>query len=386
MAKDLTTSNVHRKNILNNKYALQEIEQEVAFPGILFEGSLRYTKRQIAQFYDIDERTIERYLEQHEDEFSSNGYEVLVGKRLKEFKVAYEQYINDLADGKDRNVPTMPDDVKDMNVPNMSDGSDTGVGTTDSDVTDMDVANMDESIKKTSILGVFSFRAFLNIGMLLTESDRAKQLRALILDIVIDTINSKIGGNTKYINQREEEFLPSAIREFNYRRAFTGALDECIVDNKWKYAQFTDAVYKSIFHENAREYKKILNLKSRDSARDTMYSEVLDLIAAYENGFAAILYKKKEEINRKLTMPEAQQLFKLFEQFHNAAFTPLLEKARTLMASRDMVFRDALHEKLKSYVTHLTADEFEKFLGEKSRALEERLRENIDVFKRLKDR
>lgn len=54
---------------------------------------------------------------------------------------------------------------------------------------------------------------------------------------------SKIGGNTKCINQREEEFLPSAIREFNYRQAFTDALDDCIVDNKWKYAQFTDAVY-----------------------------------------------------------------------------------------------------------------------------------------------
>mgnify|MGYP006271942755 CR=1 FL=1 len=205
MAKDLTSSNVHRKNILNNKYALQEIEKEVAFPGILFEGSLRYTKRQIAQFYGIDERTIERYLEQHEDEFRENGYEVLRGKKLNDFKQAYEQYISDLADDKDTN-----------------DGSDTNVGTiVDADATDTDVANIDESIKKTSVLGVFSFRAFLNIGMLLTESDRAKQLRALILDIVIDTINSKIGGSTKYINQREEEFLPSAIREFNYRQAFT---------------------------------------------------------------------------------------------------------------------------------------------------------------------
>lgn len=128
MAKDLTTSNVHRKNILNNQYALQEIEQEVAFPGIVFEGSLRYTKRQIAQFYDIDERTVERYLEQHEDEFSSNGYEVLSGKRLKDFKAAYDQYISDLGY------------VKDMNVPNMPDGSDTDVGTMNSDVTDMDVA------------------------------------------------------------------------------------------------------------------------------------------------------------------------------------------------------------------------------------------------------
>lgn len=374
MAKDLTTSDIHRKNILNNRYALQEIEKEVGFPGILFEGSLRYTKRQIAQFYDIDERTINRYLEQHEKEFSGSGYEVLSGKRLREFKEAYEQYISDLSDGKDIDVPTMPD------------GSDPDVGTTDSDVTDMDVANMDESIKKTSVLGVFSFRAFLNIGMLLTESERAKQLRALILDIVIDTINAKIGGNTKYINQREEEFLPSAIREFNYRQAFTNALDDCIVDNKWKYAQFTDAVYKSIFHENAKEYKQILNLKAKDSARDTMYSEVLDLIAAYENGFAEFLCNKRDELGRKLTMPEAKVIFEQFEKFHGAAFRPLLEKVRTLMASRDMVFRDALHEKLKSYVTHLTAAEFDKFLGEKSMALEERLKENIDVFKRLKDR
>lgn len=386
MAKDLTTSNVHRKNILNNQYALQEIESEIGFPGILFEGCLRYTKRQIAQFYAIDERTINRYLEQHEDEFSSNGYEVLSGKRLKDFKAAYEQYISNLADGKDIHVPTMPDDVKDMDVPNMPNSSDTDVGTMDSDDTDMNVAIMEDSIKKTSVLGVFSFRAFLNIGMLLTESDRAKQLRVLILDIVIDTINSKIGGNTKYINQREEEFLPSAIREFNYRQAFTNALDDCIVDNKWKYAQFTDAVYKSIFHENAKEYKQILKLKQKESVRDTMYSEVLDLIAAYENGFADILRKKKDEKGRKLTMPEAKLLFNQFEQFHVAAFTPLLEKARTLMASRDMVFRDALHEKLKNYVTHLTVDEFEKFLGEKSKTLEERLKENIDVFKRLKAR
>lgn len=351
MTKDLTNSDIHRQNILNNKFAIQEIEKEVTFPGIAFEGVIRYTKKQIAQFYDIDERTINRYLENHEQEFSSSGYEVLKGKRLNDFKSVYEDLINEMEDGKDINVLTI-----------------------------------DESFKKTSVLGVFSFRAFLNIGMLLTESETAKQLRALILDIVIDTINSKIGGATKYINQREEEFLPSAMREFDYRQAFTDALDSCIVDNRWKYPQFTDAVYRSIFHENAKEYKQILNLKSKDSARETMYSEVLDLIAAYENGFAEFLCQKKGEVDRKLTMPEANLLFKQFERSHKAAFRPLLEKARTLMASRDMVFRDALHEKLKNYVKHLSTEEFDKFLGDKSKSLEERIKENIDVFKRLKDR
>lgn len=148
MAKDLTASDIHRKNILNNKYALQEIEKEVAFPGIPFEGSLRYTKRQIALFYDIDERTINRYLEQHEDEFTVNGYEVLSGKRLREFKEAYDKYINNLSDGKDMNVPTMPEDVKDIDVPNIQDVTDIDVGNSElTDGTDIHVGTMDESIK-----------------------------------------------------------------------------------------------------------------------------------------------------------------------------------------------------------------------------------------------
>ena len=56
------------------------------------------------------------------------------------------------------------------------------------------------------------------------------------------------------------------------------------------------------------------------------------------------------------------------------------------MASRDMAFRDALHEKLKDYVQEVSSDDFEKFLGERSKTLEQRLEDNKDVFKRLKDR
>lgn len=354
MNKNLTTSNVHRKNILNNRHALLEIEKEIAFPGIPFETTIKYTKKQISDFYEIDVRTIERYIDQHEEELHANGYEILSGKRLKLFKEVYSEIV------------FTRDDRKPIN----------------GDVTDIDVGD----ISKAPKLGVFDFRTFLNIGMLLTESNRAKQIRSLILDMVIDTINAKIGGATKYINQREEEFLPSAIREFNYREAFTKALDECIVDNKWKYAQFTDAVYKSIFNENAKEYKQILKLKATDSPRETMYSEVLDLIAAYENGFADDLTKKYEEVGRKLTIPQANFLFKEFELRSQSLLKPLLEKARTLMASRDMVFRDALHEKLNNYVTHLNEAEFDKFLGKHSISLEERLKDNIDVFKRLKNR
>ncbi len=53
---------------------------------------------------------------------------------------------------------------------------------------------------KTTQLGLFDFCSFLNIGMLLTKSEKAKYVRSRILDIVISTINEKTGGGTKYIN------------------------------------------------------------------------------------------------------------------------------------------------------------------------------------------
>jgi len=41
---------------------------------------------------------------------------------------------------------------------------------------------------------------------------------------------------------------------------------------------------------------------------------------------------------------------------------------------------------LKEYIMPVQADEFERFLGEKSKELAERLEEAKDVFKRLKER
>lgn len=342
MNKDLTTSDLHRKNILNNNYALEIIYSEISFPGVMFENKYRFTKKHVAEFYEIDERTVERYIKSNKSEFEESGYEILTGNRLKDFKLAY--------------------------------GTDTNVGT------------IDESLKKTSVLGVFTFRAFLNIGMILTESEKAKLLRAFILDIVIDAINQKLGGNTKYINQREEEFLSSALKEHNYRQEFTNALDSYVESNKFKYVQLTNKVYKSIFKEDAKEYRQILKLKDKESVRSTMYSEVLDLISSYENGFANLLKKHSEKLNRKLRLSETNALFEQFENATNSIYEPLREKVRGLMASRDMAFRDALHEKLKNYITHLSTEEFDKFLGEKSMHLEERILNNIDVFKRLKNR
>ena len=63
------------------------------------------------------------------------------------------------------------------------------------------------NIKMSPQRGDFDFRAFLNLAMLVVESDRARTLSRMMLDIVIDTINLRAGGGTKYINQQDEDFI-----------------------------------------------------------------------------------------------------------------------------------------------------------------------------------
>lgn len=346
--KNLTVSQIERGNILNNNFAIREMYENLGFVGVMFEGKFRFTRNMVASYFAIDHRTIDRYLNQYSKELIQNGYEVLTGFKLRQFKDLY---------------------VTDINVGHIFEDHENQL------VND-----------KASSLGLFTFKAFLNLGMLLTESAKAKELRSFILNIVIDVLNKKMGGSTKYINQREEEFLPSAIREYNYRQEYTNALDNYIEANKFKYSQLTDKIYVSIFKEKAKEYRQVLNLSNKESVRSTMYSEVLDLISSYENGFADYLKKEVEKIQTKIKLSEANSLFKQFEQITEKIYEPLREKARTLMASRDMAFRDALHEKLAGYIDVVKSEDFQKFLGEKSKTLEERLEENKDVFIRLKDR
>jgi hypothetical protein len=125
MSHLLSESEIDRRNILNNPYALEAIQEQVGFVGIKFNSEYKFTVKQVSDFYEVSPRTIERYLVNYAEELKGNGYEVLTGKHLEEFKKI--------------------------------DGTDTNVGT----------------ISRASVLGLLNFRAFLNIGMLLTESEKA---------------------------------------------------------------------------------------------------------------------------------------------------------------------------------------------------------------------
>ena len=223
--------------------------------------------------------------------------------------------------------------------------------------------------------------------MLLTESDNAKMLRSRILDIVIDTLNQQTGGSTKYINQRDEEFLVAITREPVYRKEFTNALSLYLDMGNYKYAYYTDAIYKAIFKENAKEYRAILNLEEKDNPRDTMYAEVLKLIAAFEVGIADEMKERSEALGRKLTTSELNVLIMRFADKRH--WRPLIEDACTKMATRDYGLRNMIHKRLEGYIGALSKEDYSRFLGDKSKDLIERLIENpdlLEVFKRLKDR
>jgi hypothetical protein len=338
MTKDLTSTAVSRQNILNNSLAVSEIQNAVGIKGVLFESEYKFVKRQIAEFFEVTERTIENCIEKNEKELTKNGYEVIKGKRLIDFKlVASKDFGNEI---------------------------DFGI--------------------KTVRLGTFNFRTFLNIAMLLTDSEKARELRSVILDIVIDTINKRTGGSTKYINQRDEDYLVNILSGEDYRKEFTDALRDCVDMGNFKYMVYTDKVYNSIFKENAAEYRRILKLEKDENVRQTMYSEVLDIISSYEIGFAEMLKKESQRLNRLLLPFEADKLFSAFEK--QKLWEPLREKARNKMASRDLCFRDALHHNLEEYISAVPKADFDRFLGEKSMEFDQRLEEYREALKRLKER
>ena len=198
----LTTSEISRQNILNNPVALPRIREALDIKPLEFNGQFVLTKQMVADYYEVDVRTIERQLVANEEELFSNGYKVLTGNLLKEFKLQYQ--------------------------------------------TDIDVG------QKTKALGIFDFRSFLNIGMLLT-SEKAKWLRSMMLDIVIAVINEKTGGGTKYINRRDRNYVISAVQEENYHKKLTDAIRDYVDGHKtFKYSTIIDMIYKAVFCEKAK--------------------------------------------------------------------------------------------------------------------------------------
>ena len=335
----LDNSATDRKNILNNEYAVSKIQQKLNVKGTLFRGEYWLTTRQVESYFDIDKRTLIRYTNEYREELEESGYRVISGDDLKEFRYVGDIYVTNIVDGK---VPKQ---------------------------------------------GIFNVKAFLNLAMLLTESQKARELRRMMLEITTQTVNMLAGGNTKYINQRDEKYLLAAYYNEGYNKKFRDALKNYVTNSKdtAKYPNYNDKVYRIIFKENSKEYKTILELSKKERPRDTMYADVLSAISSFENTIASELknaFEKKGDT--PLTREETDEVFNRTAE--HPAFEPQIEVARRSMASLDRALRKKQHDSLVDYIYPIDKSDFEKFLGEKSKALSDRIDENIDVLKRLKDK
>lgn len=309
--------------------ALPVIQEALDVRFLEFQGKYIITKQMVADFYQVDIRTITNCLNSNEEELKHNGYRVLTGEALKDFKTKFD---------------------KEIDFPN-----------------------------KTVRLGIFDFRSFLNIGMLLTTSEKAKEVRSRILDIVIAVINNRAGGSTKYINRRDRNYVVSAYIEEDYHRKLADAIREHVEGDS--NAQIMDVIYRVVFCEKAEDYKKLLDLSEHDNMRRTLYAEVLVAVSAFENATAEAINAKAADMGA-LSVQEVEEL--IAELSKNPLVKPIVEDARIKMASRDNALRDVYHGNLSAYIRAIMPDEYQKFIGNLSVDFDKLLDENRDVLEHLK--
>jgi hypothetical protein len=360
MTKNLTNSQLDRQNILNNPFALQEMSSQIDLKGVVFNDQIWFTTEQVANYFEVTTRTIRNYLENYELELKQNGYKIFTGKDLEIAKSML---------GKESSFLT----------PEM------------------------KNIKVSTVLGMFNFRSFLNLGMLLTTGEKSKQLRSLILDTVIGVMNQKLGENRKYINQNDILFEPAKNRYENiYHPKLTVSLKDYTDMGNTKYPYYNDKIYQFLFKEKYKEYRALLNLRSTEKPIDTHYGEVISTIASFETDFAEEIKDKYREINKKLVKQEVEHIFdKLITK---QRWQPLLDLARDIIASRDYGFRDITHKPLEAHIKPLSVEEYKKFIDEQklpnpltreeserltqsqTNSLFEQIEKDKPIYKRLKNK
>ena len=125
-------NNLNEREIIMNEERLDVLDKVKEL--VFMKGTEYMTTQQVADYYNVAEGTIKALVSRNNDELIKNGYKVLYKEKLKEFK------------GKLQDEVTL------------------------------------KEIKFVSQLALFNKRAILNVGMLLTESPIAEEVRTLLLD------------------------------------------------------------------------------------------------------------------------------------------------------------------------------------------------------------
>ncbi|MFH1565197.1 MAG: antA/AntB antirepressor family protein [bacterium] len=165
--------------------------------------------------------------------------------------------------------------------------------------------------------------------------------------------------NPKFINQLSKDFKETREETKDYRKDFTDSIKKCVSDKL--YGTYTDMLYKFLFAERAKEYRKLLNLAKKDLTRNTMYEEILFIVGSFETGLAGELEKKYKNKGKHLSREEFAGIFNQFSSTRN--WDAYKKRVRKIMATYDEELRNIKHPKLIDYKKEFTSEDIKRLLG-----------------------
>ena len=217
----LTESKTMREEYIKDEY-FDILDKIKAIPYMTKD--MIVSVEQVATYYEVTKKAIDTVISRHRDELETDGIQVLKGAELKEFK-------NKLTDlhGEDQLF----------------------IG------------------KRTASLTILTKRAMLRIGMLLTTSPIAKQVRNSLLD----SEESLTEKQKKWIAKREAGIID--------RKRMTTAIANYVPDSpnkKFAYPNYTNLIYKCIFGKNAKQMREERGFSKNEALRDSFKGEELQMV------------------------------------------------------------------------------------------------------------
>ena len=190
---------------------------------------------QVAEYYEVSKKAIETVIKRNRAELEEDGIMVLKGEELVNFK---EEVSLLHSEGDIAISPKVPS------------------------------------------LTIVTKRAMLRIGMLLTTSAVAKEIRSYLLD------------SEARMTEEEKKWWVNRQAGIMDRKRMTTAISKYVPDSpnkKWKYPNYTNMVYKVIFGKDAKKMKEERGFNNNDSLRDSFTGEELLMIEEAETIVTALI-------------------------------------------------------------------------------------------------
>jgi len=244
MKQNVKTNNTSREVVLTESKSMREgyIENEQYYDILDKIKAIPYMTKdtvvsveQVANYYEVTKKAIETVISRHRDEIESDGHMTLKGDELKEFKNKIC-----LLHGEGNKL----------------------------------ISN------KTQTFSILTKRAMLRIGMLLTSSPIAKEVRTYLLNCEEQT------------SQEQQIWIAKRQAGIIDRKRMTTAIANYIPEGKNKrfaYPNYTNMIYKVLFSKDAKIMREERGFTKNDALRDSFTGEELSKVDESETIVTALV-------------------------------------------------------------------------------------------------